>query len=165
MAEDHPHDDEHQHGHDHAHGGDGHGHGHGGVTVRGPVEGSFVPRPAAGLHAIGVDQEVLLLDPRTDRLHLLDAVASVIWSVLDGEVTVDELAGDLADAFEVPVPRVRSDLDGLVRALDAAALLDGIEPQAHQLVGAPPGPGERTAGSDEAEGLWRPDYLENPPAP
>lgn len=145
--------------HDHARGA----HGHGPMSVRGPVEGTFVPRRAAGLHAIGVDKEILLLDPRTHRLHLLDPVASVIWSVLDGEVTIDELAGDLADVFEVAVPTVRSDLDGLVRALGASALLEGAEPSDHQLVGAT-APG-RATGSDEAEGLWRPDYLGNPPAP
>lgn len=158
MAQDHHH-------HDDEHGRGEHGHGHGAAYVRGPVEGTFVPRPVPGLHAIDVDREVLLLDPRTARLHLLDPVASVIWGVLDGEVTVDELAADLADVFGVPVPTVRADLDSLVRAFDGAALLEGVEPPAHELVGARPAPADRTAGDQEAEGLWRPDYLGNPPAP
>ena len=51
-----------------------------------------------------------------------------------------------------------------VRSLEDAALLDGAEPPAHQLVGAARSQ-DATAGSDEAEGLWRPDYLANPPAP
>jgi len=157
VALDHHDDDDHHHDHGH----DGHVHG---PVEREPVDGAFVPRPAGGLQATDVDGELLLLDPRTDRLHLLDPVATVIWSVLDGEVTVDELVGDLADAFETPAATVRADLDALVSALEGAALLDGVEPPAHQLVGATRSK-DATAGSDEAEGLWRPDYLANPPAP
>lgn len=156
MAQDNQHDHDHDHVHDHVHGG---------TPVRGPVDGTFVPRPAPGLHTMDVDGELLLLDPRTDRLHLLDPVATVIWSVLDGEVTVDELVGDLADAFDTPPATVRADLDGLVRALDAAALLEGVEPPAHLLVGAEGRADDEGVGSDGAEGLWRPDYLRNPPAP
>lgn len=137
------------------------------VVAPEPVDGDFAPRPAPAVLATELDGELVLLDPRTDRLHLLDQLATLIWNVFDGEVTVDELTADLADAFETPAATVRDDLDGLVRSLRAAVLLDGVEPPAHQLVGAESAAPTESAEPDEAkdEGLWRPDYLVNPPAP
>lgn len=156
---------------DHEHIHEDHGHGHAHAHVHGaelePVDGSFVPQPAAGLVGLELDGELLLLDQRTDRLHVLDALGTVIWNVFDGDVTVDELTGDLADAFGAPAETVRTDLGGLVDALRAADLLEGTEPPAHQLVGTEPAdpPPSGTTDPSDMDGLWRPDYLVNPPAP
>ena len=131
-----------------------------------PADGSFVPQRASGLVEVELDGELLLLDPRTDRLHVLDALGTVIWNVFDGDVTVDELTGDLAEVFGAPAETVRTDLGALVDALRAADLLEGTEPPAHHVVGteaAEPPPG--TTVPLDMDGLWRPDYLVNPPAP
>ena len=126
-----------------------------------PIEGSFAPRPAAGVVALPLDDELLLLDPRTDGVHQLDRLGAVIWSVLDGEATVDELVDDLADVFAAPADTVRHDLGELLAALRTAGALDGSEPAAGLLVGAD----AAAPGTPGGEDLWRPTYLVDPPAP
>ena len=122
-----------------------------------PIDGSSTPKPAAGLTSLELDGELLLLDGRTDGLHHLDRLGTIIWKVLDGEATVDELADDLADAFGTPSEVVHADLNELLTTLQAGGLLEGSEPPAHLLVG--------TATSAGSEGVWRPEYLTDPPAP
>ena len=121
--------------------------------------GGARPRPAEGLVTYEVDDELLILDPRVDRLHQLDRLGTIIWSVLDGEATVDELVDDLADAFGAEPDLVRHDLGELLSGLDRLGLLDGSEPPAGADANTAPAP-DRTD-----DDLWRPTYLVDPPAP
>ena len=121
--------------------------------------GAARPRPADGLVTYEVDDELLILDPRVDRLHQLDRLGTIIWSVLDGEATVDELVEDLADAFGVEPDLVRHDLGELLRDLDGLGLLDGSNAP-----GRSTPPVESDTGPPD-DGLWRPTYLVDPPAP
>lgn len=170
VADDHEHiHEDHEHGQGHEHGQD-HAHARAHGVASEPVRGSFVPQRAAGLVGLELDGELLLLDPRTDRLHVLDALGTVIWNVFDGNVTVDELTGDLADVFGAPAETVRTDLGGLVDALRAADLLVGTQPPTQHLVATDPAdpadPADpRPSGTTDPDGLWRPNYLVNPPAP
>lgn len=127
-----------------------------------PVEGSFVPRPVAGLVSITLDGELLLLDPRTDGLHQLDRLGALIWSVLDGVATVDELVDDLVDAFGASPGTVRHDLGQLLAALRTAGAFEGAGPRPDLLTGAGKG---APAGAPGGDDLWRPDYMVDPPAP
>ncbi|HET7486625.1 MAG TPA: PqqD family protein [Acidimicrobiales bacterium] len=124
-----------------------------------PVDGSWAPRPAPELTTVEIDGEALLLDPRTDGVHQLDRLGSVIWQVLDGEATVDELVDDLAAAFAAPPEQVRHDLGDLLVGLRGIGALDGAGPPDWMLRDSPAPPAE---GDDD---LWRPSYLVDPPAP
>lgn len=132
-----------------------------------PIDGSSTPRRSGGLVSLELDGEVLLLDPRTDGLHHLDRLGTIIWKVLDGEATVDELVDDLADAFATPVDTVRTDLSSLLTTLAAVGLLDGSQPPAHLVVGtkAAAEAGTEAGATADGEGVWRPEYLVDPPAP
>lgn len=125
-----------------------------------PIEGSFVPRPAAGLISLELDGELLLVDPRTDGVHQLDRLGAVVWSVLDGEATVNELVEDFADAFDVPVDAMRLDLGDMLTALRNIGALE-VEASPPNIM-AEGGDAQQTPGDD---GLWRPSYLVDPPAP
>jgi hypothetical protein len=117
------------------------------------------PTRAPEAEVLQLDGEALLLDPRTNRIHQLNPQGTLVWSVLDGEGTVGELVADLADAFEADPERVREDVHRLLEQLAAFDLLEGTQPPAHFLVGSPP------TSQDADEGLWRPSYLVDPPAP
>jgi hypothetical protein len=117
------------------------------------------PRRAVATETLLLDDEALLLDPRTARIHQLNPQATLIWSVLDGEGTVGDLVTDVADAFDVDADRMREDVQGLVAQLAAFDLLEGSDPAPHLLVGA------RPVDEDRDDGLWRPSYLFDPPAP
>ena len=119
------------------------------------------PRRADEVRAVILDDEALLLDPRTDRIHQLNQQATLLWSVLDGEGTVGELVEDVADAFGIDGDDVRDDVHVLLEQLAAFDLVAGTEPPPHLLVGAP-----SVHRDEEADdGLWRPSYLFDPPAP
>ena len=73
----------------------------------GPV--AIVP----GVSWVAVDADVVVLDAR-DEVHLIDATGALIWPLLDGTATNDELAADVADVFGVPVEQARDDVDRFV---------------------------------------------------
>lgn len=142
--------DDEQHGHHHVHAqGDG----------PEPVDGTFVPRPVPDLETTELDGELVLLDPRTHRLHVLDPLGTVIWRLFDGEATVDELTADLAYAFSAPAEVVGQDFVSLVAALRAASLIEGSE-----LLVGPPAAGA-TAPGGPGDGQRQPAYVADPPAP
>jgi hypothetical protein len=72
---------------------------------------------AARLVAVELDGETVIFDPEDEGLHLLDPVASVIWSALDGEMPLDELCAALAAEFGAPAAQVRGDVGSLVQEL------------------------------------------------
>ena len=118
-----------------------------------------VPTRAPEPDVVDVGGELLLVDPRTDGIHQLNVQGGAVWSVLDGEGTVGDLVADLADAFEVDDDVVREDVHALLDRLKGAGLLAGAPPPEHALVGAAP------RAEDPEDGLWRPSYLFDPPAP
>ena len=136
------------------------GHEHG-IDVREPIDGSWRPSPAAGLLSVEMEGELLLLDPRTDGLHHLDRLGTIIWKVLDGQGSVDDLVDDLAAAFGTPDDIVRTDLEDLLVKLRTAGLLEGWKPPPYLLVAAT----EEVPDNVDSEGIWRPEYLVDPPAP
>ena len=91
------------------------------------VEPSFAPQPRSSVVAVPVADELVLFDEDSGVLVALDAKAAVLWQCLDGDVTIADLAAEVADAFEAPVATVESDLLALVRMLESHGLLDGVD--------------------------------------
>ena len=69
------------------------------------------------------------LGETNDRLHLLNASATIIWACCDGSGTLDEIAHDLAEIIGIPAEQLASELVSLVRALGAEGLLNGVAPR------------------------------------
>jgi hypothetical protein len=88
----------------------------------------FVLRRASHTHTVTIDGEAIVLDEAQNRLHLLNASATVVWTCCDGSGTLAEIADDLADAVGVPADALVSELVALVRTLGAEGLLDGVDP-------------------------------------
>lgn len=68
--------------------------------------------------SVELDGEVVLLDEQGGG-HLLNPTAGLLWSCFDGTGSLDEIAGDVADAFGLPVEAIRGEVlslaDDLVR--------------------------------------------------
>jgi hypothetical protein len=75
------------------------------------------PVRAPRLVAVEIDGETVLYDPDDEGLHLLDQIATVVWSALDGEATVRVLCEELADSFGVAPETVQQDVVALTRDL------------------------------------------------
>lgn len=50
-----------------------------------------------------LDDEWVIFDPVTDRLHALNLTAALIWAECTGERTVDDIAREIAGAFDPPL--------------------------------------------------------------
>jgi Coenzyme PQQ synthesis protein D (PqqD) len=45
-------------------------------------------------------REWVIYDPHTDRLHVLNATAALVWSCCDGEHTAEEIAAEVRESLE-----------------------------------------------------------------
>ena len=85
-----------------------------------------VPRRAPSTHTVEIDGEAIVLDEHQNRLHLLNASATIVWTCCDGSGTLAEIADDLADAVGTPREQLVAELVALARTLGAEGLLDGV---------------------------------------
>lgn len=98
------------------------------------LDGGFVPELRPGLDVVTLAGETVI--HHAGRIHALDPVATVVWQSIDGRASVDEIAGDLADAFAIPPATARRDVTTMVAELLAIDLLADPNRPAR-----PPGPG------------------------
>ena len=89
-----------------------------------------VSPPARADEAVTLDfqSETLVYHLRTGEVHRLDPIGAMVWRLLDGHTTVDEIVPDLAAAFGTDEAVVRRDVEGLVAKLIQAFLLAGSIP-------------------------------------
>lgn len=110
----------------------------------GPDETRDAPARAETAVTLELDGEILVYLPATRDVHRLDRIGALVWNLLDGRATVDELVSDLAAAFEVDQDMVRGHVADLLHQLGAAFLLaggPGPPPAVHpQLLTNPPSP-------------------------
>jgi hypothetical protein len=73
-----------------------------------------------------LDDEWVLFDPASDRLHTLNLTAALVWSHLDGALDEEEIAREVGAAFEPPVsgPAVAADVREVLRRFRAEGLLE-----------------------------------------
>jgi hypothetical protein len=100
------------------------------------IDGSFVPRAKPGVAGIELDGEGLLYDESGSSWHLLNPTAMVIWQFCDGTGTVEELANDLAEAYQTDPVTVLTGTIDTVRQLGQLGLLEGVEPSPVEIQGS-----------------------------
>lgn len=88
-----------------------------------------VPVPRDEIASVEADGELVLYDPIAGRAHVLNPTAATVWQVLDGEVDVTTLAGEIAETFDVGVDEVTDQLLVLVQDLGRLGLLADVEGQ------------------------------------
>jgi hypothetical protein len=92
------------------------------------IEPGFAPCPRDSVVSTRFGDEVLIVDSNTGRMHILNTTAAIAWECFDGDVTLDELAADLADGFHAPLEVVRTDTVEMTRELGRLGLVAGIAP-------------------------------------
>ena len=79
----------------------------------------FVPVVSPHAYAVEIDGEAVLLDQASNRLHLLNSGATLLWSCFDGQSSLAEICTLIADSVGVPYADVLreslSAVDGLSR--------------------------------------------------
>lgn len=69
--------------------------------------------------------ELLLLDPERDRVHQLNATASLIWELNEAGMAPEEIAERLASTFEVVHSEAEADVEITLAAFRERGLAGG----------------------------------------
>jgi PqqD family protein of HPr-rel-A system len=86
------------------------------------------PRVREDLTVVELDGEAVIYDDRNGDLHRLNQTATLVFSLLDGSATVEELARDISKAYGMEDEEVIAQVRELATQLAASHLLAGTEP-------------------------------------
>lgn len=103
------------------------------------IDLSFTPRRATTAYTEELDGECVILDEAGNRLHHLNASATIAWACFDGSGTLAEIAHDLANEFGTDPGATADDVLALAHELGHQGLLDGIDPDPDPDPGSAPG--------------------------
>jgi hypothetical protein len=84
--------------------------------------------PADAVHTVEIDGEAVLLDQDAERLHHLNATATLVWACLDGRSSLGQIATDLSAELDVPFATVLADTVVVIGELGDQGLLAGVDP-------------------------------------
>ena len=82
-------------------------------------------RPRRSLTALDVeiDHQRIIYDTVDQTVRILDPIGAVVWSLLDGNASLNDLADDLSAAFHVPREQIAADVRSFVTMLQQNGLL------------------------------------------
>jgi PqqD family protein of HPr-rel-A system len=81
------------------------------------------PRVRTDVTVTELDGEAVIYDERSGDLHHLNAPATLVLGLCDGSVTVEEMSGAIAEAFQRPVGEVTAQVSDLVEELRGSHIL------------------------------------------
>jgi PqqD family protein of HPr-rel-A system len=70
-----------------------------------------------------LDEETIVVDPRTREVHLFNETAARIWELLASPATVDDLTAALADEYDAPAAELRASVEETLGQLRDKGLL------------------------------------------
>jgi peroxiredoxin len=107
------------------------------------LDGSFVPRARPDVAAVHVGAELVIgrIAPDTTYLETcaLNESAAIVWQCFDGSGTIDEIAADIADVFEIDLDGVRADVLRLARDVGGIGFLFGVSEPVTEIGDEPEG--------------------------
>jgi Coenzyme PQQ synthesis protein D (PqqD) len=80
-------------------------------------------RRASSLPFQKLEHEILVVDPRTRAVHLLNPTATRVWELLEFAATREHLLATLADEFDAPSETIGAHLGALLADLEAKGLV------------------------------------------
>jgi len=86
------------------------------------------PRIRDDLTVVELDGEAVIYDEVSGDFHRLNPTATLVFSLLDGSATLEELARDLSKAYAMKDEDVIAQVRELASQLAASHLLVGTEP-------------------------------------
>ena len=60
------------------------------------IDASYIGDRSANTHTVEIDGEAVVLDEASDRLHLLNRTATLVWHCLDGTSSIGAICEDLS---------------------------------------------------------------------
>ena len=71
-----------------------------------------------------VDDEVLILDLKNDKIHQLNPTARFIWSKCDGSNSENDLAKILIEKYNIDLDTAANDVSRVLKELQTLALIE-----------------------------------------
>ena len=71
-----------------------------------------------------IEDEVVIYDPRTHRVHHLNPMASIIWELFDVSVSPQEIVKEIVDSLNAESPKVEKDVQETLKHLQEKGLLE-----------------------------------------
>ncbi len=81
------------------------------------------PRRRLDLPSEHYEGEVIVVEPQTSTMHALTGVGPFLWERMDGETSVEALAGALCERYEVEADQALADVRAFVAELVAEGLV------------------------------------------
>jgi PqqD family protein of HPr-rel-A system len=78
-----------------------------------------------GLPFQTLEEETIVVDPKTREVHLLNDTAARVWELLASAQSVDELAAALGEEYDAPADELRASVEELLHGLRDKGLLAG----------------------------------------
>jgi PqqD family protein of HPr-rel-A system len=75
-----------------------------------------------------LEEDTIVVDPRTREVHLLNDTAGRIWDLLSSKATVEDLAARLGEEYEAPAEELRDAVTELLHDLRSKGLVLGDAP-------------------------------------
>ncbi len=85
------------------------------------------PKPHPAIDTAFLHNQAVLFDDRTGQVHELSPSASAVWLLVDGELSLDDVAAALHELVNVPFETLRADAETAVEDFAARGLLEGTE--------------------------------------
>ena len=79
--------------------------------------GALVGPPPASIIETEIKGDISLFDVRRDQVLVLNATASDVWRLCDGEQTLDEIVALLSKAYGRPAADIRTEVEATVARL------------------------------------------------
>ena len=70
-----------------------------------------------------MDEETIVVDPRTREVHLFNETAARIWELLASPQTIEDLTASLADEYDASADELRAAVEETLNALRDKGLL------------------------------------------
>jgi PqqD family protein of HPr-rel-A system len=70
-----------------------------------------------------MDEDAIVVNPRTREVHLLNETAARIWELLEEPLSIDQLCAVLAEEFEGEAADLRQQIEAFVADLGGKGLL------------------------------------------
>lgn len=72
-----------------------------------------------------MEEQTVVVDPRTREVHLLNETATRIWDLLAEPHTLEELLGVLGSEYDAPEPEIREQVRDFVAGMRERGLVSG----------------------------------------
>jgi PqqD family protein of HPr-rel-A system len=76
-----------------------------------------------GLPFQKLEEETIVVDPRTREVHLLNETAARVWELLASSCSLDDLTETLAEEYDAPPEALRAGVEELLGGLQEKGLL------------------------------------------